>query len=124
MIVYGIGRSSFPVGAEFYFTSADCTGTALMLVEDTPMTRGFVVDGIGYGVPATGSMMSYASYRNARADLTSQGACDVQYPPAGSTTYTSPLGCCVVASATALLGPVATTEDLSAFVPPFVVEVQ
>jgi len=101
-----------------YYTSTDCSGTALGPVDPSLVKLGTVVGTTLYFSPSSGPTTTFNSYEE--KPYADQAACDATFG-AGNTTFVPPDGCCAVASNTTQMGPVGT-DDLSAFVPPFHLE--
>jgi hypothetical protein len=103
-----------------YYTSSDCSGTALGPVDPSLAKIGTVIGTTLYFTPSSGPTTTFNSLLEKNGTYTSQALCDATFG-AGSSTFVAPEGCCFVASNTTQMGPVGT-EDLSAFVPPFHLE--
>ncbi len=108
-------------GSPLFYASNDCSGPALASPDPLIIDQALVVTPtLAYAPPATDvsttveSFLGYGSYVNNQAD------CDASFVP--GTVFTPPHGCCLTfAPAMTPLGP-ASSIDLSAFVPPFEVE--
>lgn len=103
-----------------YYTSSDCSGTALGPVDPSLAKIGTIIGTTLYFTPSSGPTTTFNSYLERNGTYTSQALCDAAFG-AGATTFIPPEGCCAVASNMTQMGPVGT-EDLSAFVPPFHLE--
>lgn len=105
----------------YYNTSNDCSGTALIYIDDISLAAyGVVIDKMLYVPATTGTSTLVTSQLYKNGTLTDQAACDATLG-VGISTFRAPEGCC---QATAFNAPVGTlqTEDLSGFVPPFHIE--
>lgn len=103
-----------------YFTSADCSGSPIMLAGDALVLQAIVFGTTAYIPPRTGTPQTAGSYMGLVSFTTSQSACDGYYGP--GTTFVAPNGCCAAPGYPATYGT-ASTLDLTPFAPPFKVSV-
>jgi hypothetical protein len=107
----------------FLFGSANCSGTPLMGTDPSMVKPVFVVGTTGYYAPTSVSTQPFNSnLQIAGTFYASQTDCDNNFG-VGNSTFVPPNGCCLASVGSAPLGA-AQSIDLSAYTPPFKVELQ
>ena len=76
-----------------YYTSADCSGTALVPDDPSLAKFGTVIGTTLYFSPSLGVSTTFNSILERNGTYTSQAACDASFG-AGNSTFVAPEGCC------------------------------
>jgi hypothetical protein len=115
--------NGFVTFAGLLYTSANCSGTPLLGLDTAMVKSVYVLGTTGYYAPAATSMQPFNSNLQVSGTFyASQTNCDNNFG-VGNSTFVPPNGCCLASVGSAPLGA-AQTIDLSAYTPPFEVELQ
>ncbi len=109
--------SGFSPSGYTYFTSSDCSGTALLPVDPSMVKYGHIESGnLAYYGAASASPVVLNSSLAYLDGINDQAGCDGYFGP--GRTFVAPHGCCWAFTFSSTMGP-ATSLNLSGFTTPF-----
>lgn len=113
--------SGFSASGYAYFTSSDCSGTALLPADNNMVKLAHVEsNSVAYYGPSTVSPQMLGSNIAYLEGINDQAGCDGYFGP--GRTFVAPHGCCWTFGFPQPMGP-AVSVNLAAFVPPFTTEI-